>query len=375
MSRKVMYLSMKLIAVFAVAFMRLQANAEKGTVLISALAFSCFFLLQYLCAQEEPKRNLMFTLAGAVGCFLGDIECQLPVLLVVSVEGIDYLTENRLFYQLSTVTGILLLFVFPVPENGLLLSILLFLFTWVFRAFVQHITALREESIKQKQQLQELRKKVTDIGTYAKTIRRSAVMEERKRFTARVHDQLGHGISGSILLLEGARLQMDTDPARAKETIGKAADNLRAGVESIRMALREERPDWLQIGLEEMKVSLEQFQVQYNIETKLVTEGDLSEIPAGVWICAKENLTEALTNVIKHSDADVFTMKIQNFPQMIRLEYRDNGRAEASFAKGMGTEGIEERTLLAGGKCLFSGGEHGFCITNIFLKEGERDGA
>lgn len=374
MTFSVMYLAMKIVAVCTITFMRLQANAERGTVLISALAFSCFFLVQYLCAGDRKKRNLIFTGIGIAGCFWGNIEGQLPLLLILSVEFIEYLTEDRMFYQLCTVTGILLLFVFGIPENEFLPTGLLFLFTLCIRAFVWHIRDLKEQNIRQKEEVSKLRKKVGDMNAYTKTIRQTAALEERKRFAARIHDKLGHGISGSILLLEGAKLQMDTEPEQAKETIQKAADNLRAGVESIRMSLREERPDVLSVGIGEIKESLERFQVEYNIETKLVTEGDLSQIPVNIWHCAKENLTEALTNVLKHSSADTVTVKIQAFARLIRLEYRDNGRVEKPFIKGMGTEGIEERTLLAGGKCLFSAGENGFCITNIFMKEGSRDG-
>ncbi len=225
MAQGVMYLTMKIIAVFAITFMRLQADAEKGMVLISALAFSCYFLFQFLMAREHRKRNIIFAGFAAAGCFFGLVEQQLPLLLVIVVELIDYLSDGQMLYQLSIIAGLILLFVFSAQDGGLLVSILVFGFTLFMRNMVKHIQILKEQNLKQKGQIQELRKKVMDLNTYTKTLCQTTAMEERKRFAARIHDQLGHGISGSILLLEGAKLQMDDNPALAKETISKATDN------------------------------------------------------------------------------------------------------------------------------------------------------
>ena len=85
---------------------------------------------------------------------------------------------------------------------------------------------------------------------------------------------------------------------------------------------------------------------------------------------AKENLVETLTNTLKHSGADEFSLKISVMNKVIRAEFKDNGKGSDSFRKGTGLTAIEERTVLTDGKCIFPAQTDGFSVVNIFsLKE------
>lgn len=111
---------------------------------------------------------------------------------------------------------------------------------------------------------------------------------------------------------------------------------------------------------------MERFSVNYEIKTDFLVEGDTEKIPAPIWNCLKDNLTEALTNTVKHSNASEFALKIHVYDKIIRAEFSDNGSGGIGFSKGMGLDGIEDRVAVCGGKCLFQYGVTGFKIINIF---------
>ena len=209
------------------------------------------------------------------------------------------------------------------------------------------------------------------MKSYASSLKRSSALEERNRFAARIHDELGHGISGSIIMLEAAKINLRSAPDKAEEILDKAVENLRKGVDRIRASLREERPDRETLGLSGIKTLLKQFSISYNIKTEISVSERLDNIPPQVWLCIRENLTEALTNTLKHSDADSFSVSIQSYSKIIRVELKDNGKSSSSFDKGMGLESIEERTAVCGGRCIFRNGQNGFSVLTIFIRESE----
>lgn len=202
-------------------------------------------------------------------------------------------------------------------------------------------------------------------------------MEERNRFAARIHDKLGHNISGSIILLEATALSMDKDPVRAKQNIKTVTENLRRGVDEIRAALRQERPERSRLGLHEVRKQLEAFQLTYGRKTRLETEGNLEKITIPLWICIQDNLKEALTNMLKHSQGDTFLLRICCMNKAIRVEYADNGacfyespKEEAGDGRGMGLNAMEERAAALGGTMLVTGGQNGFQIVTVFILNG-----
>ena len=204
------------------------------------------------------------------------------------------------------------------------------------------------------------------MQTYNRTIREVTAAEERSRFAARIHDKLGHSISGSIILLEAAALTVEKDPQGAKKSMEQVADNLREGVDDIRAALRQERPGLDRLGLQELKKTLEEFQITYGRQIHLEVSGSMEVITAPIWLCIQENLKEALTNMLKHSSGDCFTLRLQVLQSAVRVEYADNGSCGEETRPGLGLQAIEERTAGCGGRCVFGGGQSGFRIILVF---------
>jgi signal transduction histidine kinase len=206
-------------------------------------------------------------------------------------------------------------------------------------------------------------------------------------------------MTGSILMLEAAQLQLEQDTQAALRSIETATENLRESVEDIRRELREERVAGEPVSVARIAAELEDFAAEHpTIGTEFTTDGALDGIPQAVWLCVFESLRETLTNLLKHSDANRFRISISQRNRLLTAEFSDNGRDAFLQASGIGTRAgalgtlgagdgmlldmrmligrgiglaaIEERTLLSGGRAFFALSPHGFTTRLIFTLGG-----
>lgn len=369
MNKNTLNLISKLVSLFGVIAFKFAADTDIGFYMISVLAFSCLFLTDFLFStlRKNHITNFVCILICLIGCFYLGIQSFFPPAVFLMVQLIEILTDGRLYYQISSAVILLMVFIFRPDIISIILTFtLLTLFVFARHAVVK-LNLYKETSDELRKEIAEIKKKLSDMNSYTKTLREMTVMEERNRFASKIHDELGHSISGSIILLEGSRLNLQKNPEQAEKSIGIAVENLRNGVDNIRKSLREERPDKHSLGLSEIKEKLENFKVTYNRNTTLTVDGDINKISIGIWICLQENLTEVLTNTIKHSDATEFAVKLAVHNKIIRAEFCDNGKSNGIIKRGLGLDSIEERTVSCDGKCLFQNGHNGFSVTCIFM--------
>jgi signal transduction histidine kinase len=188
-------------------------------------------------------------------------------------------------------------------------------------------------------------------------------------------------MSGSILLLEGADAVMDSDPAAARATLRRVTENLRTSADTIRAVLREERSAASEVNLARIRAELTSFEAGHpNIRTELITGGDTESVAASIWTCVMDNMTEAMTNTLKHSNATEFRVSVTNSNKLLTVEFADNGAADQADGegrrfteethKGIGLQNMEERCAFAYGRCFFRRGPDGFRVIMTFpLKE------
>lgn len=367
MNKNALYLTFKTAALAAVTAKNISANAG-GLAMLSALAFCCLFVTDFLINKLSRRRSLRTVCSslGIAGCFVCGAGEYFPLLIMLIFELVDRLDAKEYFYGISGASAALAALIFMPDEHALTAAVLLTVTVIFARAAVERVEYFRELSEKQRGTISAQNDRINRLQAWSQTLRETAALEERSRFSTRIHDKLGHGISGSIILLEGAKLNIKTNPEQAESSLGTAIENLRGSVDSIREALHEERPKRGTASAAELKELLERFSVNYEIETGFSVEGDTEKISPSIWNCLKDNLTEALTNTVKHSDASEFMLKIRVYDKIIRAEFSDNGSGESGFSKGMGLEGMEDRVTVCGGKCLFQCGVTGFKIINIF---------
>lgn len=362
------YLIFKLTAIVTYGVVNVYNNSRPGDTVITVLAFSCFVMAEYL-LSKKMKRDIpvaVCSCVSAVICFAIYSDNLIYYLCFAVIYAVEVFSGKKYFWQICCVLIALIYVIFKPPfENTLLLAIMLIFFVLV-RITALQLEECRNQLAKGREEAVKLSRKLSGYEEYTKTVKQSSAIEERRRFSARIHDKLGHSISGSIILLEAAKLNIKKDPDSAEKCITTVTENLRNGVDEIRKALREERPDSRTIGISELKEILDEFKATYGIKTSLIIKGDADRISFQIWNCIKENLTETLTNTLKHSSADEFTLTISVMNKVIRAEFKDNGGGSDSFRKGTGLTAIEERTVLTDGKCIFLIQPDRFSVVNIF---------
>ena len=166
----------------------------------------------------------------------------------------------------------------------------------------------------------------------------------------KLHDQLGHMVTGSLFQLEAARLLLAEDSEQASSMISRAETVLKEGMESIRGSLHRIDPESGEIGVRRLEREVFDFDGRTGIRASLDVHGETSIIGPRIWQSIHETVTEALTNCAKHSGATRVDVSISVYPGVIRLQIRDNGKPHnAPVHYGMGIRMIDERTAATGG--------------------------
>jgi signal transduction histidine kinase len=368
MDKSFLYFISKTAAVISSAILFFIVKVDVTFVVISTLSFACVFVSELLLGRTKRYKRLLSVtnLLCIIACFLLGVERLFPLFIILLIHLLDILTQTSMFYSIMSVILLLSFFIFPPDMTASIITLILVSLLLFCRSIIGKLSQLTEKSERQQELIIEQNKKLTDMRSLTKTLKYNASVEERNRIAARIHDQVGHGISGSIIMLEAALMLLKEHPQKAEESIHKAIANLRGGVDEIRMALRDERVEHYLVGKNEINAMLEEFKVSYNKNTRLLISGNLNVISLEQWSCIHDNTKECLTNLLKHSNATEFVLSIDVYKRAIKVEYKDNGSSSEDFEKGLGLEAMEERTIGAKGKCFFHKGERGFTVTNVF---------
>ncbi|MDR3315492.1 MAG: histidine kinase [Coriobacteriales bacterium] len=362
--------------------------------------------------SRNPLKTLrvfagVFMLAACTAAWLYDPFTFLPLVGLLVFEVLAELSENRLMPAAAVLPVFLLGTVWMPTPAVMLLTALVFVLAWAGELLLARLASVYAELTGKDQRLDALEAQLSRQRSTISTIEQQGRQAERNRLAARIHDKVGHGIMGSIFMLEAAQLQFDTNPSAARASMRAATENLRESVDDIRRDLREERVATELIGLHTVTAALETFEQGHpGIKTSFDVEGAMDTVPQTLWVCLQECLVETLTNLLKHSDANRFSVSLSNRNFLFIAEFSDNGGgalaapgALGTFAargapgtfgarsapgargalggsvveKGMGLSAIEERVFLSGGKCSFALSPLGFTTKLTFtLKGGTR---
>lgn len=173
--------------------------------------------------------------------------------------------------------------------------------------------------------------------------------EERRRLSREMHDEAGQALTALkinlSLMASSVPAEMDVLRNRLEEAVAIADMTL----EQIRVLTRLLRPPALdEVGL---GAALEGFCQDLSERAQLsvdFAESRLPQLPGDVQIALYRVVQEALTNVLKHADADTVRVTLRQAEDAIILVVEDNGRGFSprevrSSASGVGLLGMQER--------------------------------
>jgi signal transduction histidine kinase len=201
------------------------------------------------------------------------------------------------------------------------------------------------------QLMAELEEANVQLAAYATQVEELAMTQERNRLAREIHDNLGHTLTIVNVQIEAAKTVMDSDPARALDSMNKAQELTQRGLNRVResvAALRESpisnRP------LAEAIASLVKEAQSTGLVTEFKVAGEPQVLENKVALALYRAAQEGLTNVCRHARASRVDVLLDFQPGEVRLEVRDNGVGAAETSSGFGLLGIRERVQLLGGR-------------------------
>ncbi|MDE6742918.1 MAG: hypothetical protein K2J95_03450 [Lachnospiraceae bacterium] len=189
------------------------------------------------------------------------------------------------------------------------------------------------------------------------------MLEEREELSQTLHDKLGHNINGSVYQLEAVKVLMEKEPETSKKMIQAVIDQLRGGMDEIRMILRKERPEKYKLAILQLEKLCEDCRSK-GVEAELITEGELKEIPEKYLEVILDNAYEAVSNSMKYAKCSRIKISVHVWNQMIRCSISDNGVGCKKMTDGMGISGMRKRMREVNGILDFET-EIGFTINML----------
>jgi signal transduction histidine kinase len=275
--------------------------------------------------------------------------------LMISLSMAEYFISEKK----RVVLGIILAstplsLVLKYQEFSDIIMILVIILIAIINDNIQCSKLKRFEDIEEKQRksINKLQDKLAKERYIQEQILHTARLEERNKISTRLHDKIGHTISGTLLQLEAIKLIIDIDKENAYVMLDSCTENLRAGMEEIRMALRNIKPAEEELGINRIKKILDEKIKGTSIKGKVNYIGDLDKISSRIWLLFIQAITELTTNSIKYSRGDFITINIEVLKKFIKLEVKDNGEGCKTLKKGIGLSSIEDKVNNIDGKFI-----------------------
>jgi signal transduction histidine kinase len=313
-----------------------------GALVAAVLVLSCVLTAKLLAGLLKAPRWAFLVCVGTA-VVVAFVLCPAAFLALAAVLALDAGSrwrDDHLAFVLVLAGTVLLELAFPQVPGALLATAVGLALAFAGTALVRLLARARGELAVFAERVAALEARLEEQRATIGTIEQQGRVAERNRLAARIHDRVGHGMTGSILMLEAAQLQLEHDLPAARVSIETATENLRESVEDIRRELREERTSGEPVGPAQIAAELEGFSAEHPaVRTELVTEGSLERVPQAVWLCVFESLGETLTNLLRHSDANHFRVSISQRNRLFVAEFGDNGRAALGSGSGGGGGG------------------------------------
>ncbi|MET8948252.1 histidine kinase [Streptomyces sp. NPDC004542] len=195
---------------------------------------------------------------------------------------------------------------------------------------------------------------VRDLRAAREELARQAVEKERLRFSRDLHDLLGHTLSVIVVKSEAARRLAPRDITAALAQIGDIESVGRQALTEIREAVTGYREGSLATELTRARSALSAASVEPVVRQSGTPLAPQTEALLG-WV-----VREAVTNVVRHSDATRCEITVESGTGRARLTVTDNGTGTgtgtgkvvtrpAEGIGGTGLKGLAERLAAAGG--------------------------
>jgi two-component system sensor histidine kinase UhpB len=195
---------------------------------------------------------------------------------------------------------------------------------------------------------------------------------ERRRLAAELHDQIGQTLTAASL--QAARLG-ERAPAELEPEARALTETILGAIEDVRRLARELRPEALDaLGLVPALTNLvERLAQQTGLRFERDLQRDLPAIgPEGELVVFRV-AQEAMTNAIRHAEAQRISVALRAGDGRVTLEVRDDGRGLHDHDRdGTGIRTMRERALTIGAWLDVGAGETGGTVVRLVTPAEDR---
>lgn len=208
-----------------------------------------------------------------------------------------------------------------------------------------------------------LSKANAELEAYASSVEELTLLRERTRMSRELHDSVGHALSALGIQLKAILTLLPDRGEQAKALVAQNSLYVDHTLEALRASVKELKPKEVEAheGIFALDTLLQEFKKMTGIETKIMLSNDKWPLHGEQSLHLYRIVQEALSNSLRHGKATKVSLNIQFKPDLIYMQYVDNGLGTDNLTKGFGLRSMEERVKTLGGEIKYhSTSGHGF---------------
>lgn len=318
------------------------------------LLFLVGYLLSYGVLVKNSSRvikimGLMLSSVAVLGLAIFFFFAMVALLaMLIIIQLVKYIDEKPAFVA-AILVPCMGVFVDVLMGREFQYTIIIIYGTFNILALLANFRLISERTAKRESEQLVRELKATQLLLAATTKR-----DERLRIGRDLHDSLGHQLTALSLQLEVASHVKDAEKSQHLQQAKAISNTLLTDVRATVSEFRNTKDFELGKALETLTQGLPGLPVELNIgldETLI----DARQVEV-IFRCVQE----AMTNVIKHSNASHCYINLYKEEPFIVLSIKDNGRNSVPIRPGNGLTGMMERVTNIGGQLEYKDTDSGF---------------
>jgi two-component system NarL family sensor kinase len=177
--------------------------------------------------------------------------------------------------------------------------------------------------------------------------------EERRRLRRELHDGLGPTLTGIAFAADAAANTIHDDPEQSQRLLTTLRRDTRAALADVRRLVDNLRPPALDelglVGALGQRADQLAWRADgQSVRVRLDVPEEVPTLPAAIEVATYRIATEALTNVVRHSQATGAIVRLR-CNERLELSITDDGPPNGAWAPGVGIDAMRERAAELGG--------------------------
>jgi PAS domain S-box-containing protein len=215
-----------------------------------------------------------------------------------------------------------------------------------------HTEPIKEQSSELLYALAQQAALAIQLTQLAEEARQLAVFQERNHIAREIHDTLAQDFAGILMQLQAVTRLCTLDPDQAQRHLARACNLARTGLAEARRsvwALRQDSTEYSEF-IQLLTQLTEQLAIDSPVQTQVLVEGTPYPLPPEAGLNLLRIAQEAITNALRHANAQHIELHLTYTPHYLKLCIRDDGQGFdlQTLTRGFGLMGMQQRADLIG---------------------------